>query len=637
MKTIITGFLISFISLNSFSQVTQIKCFPLSSVRLTSGPFYDAQQADLKYILELNTDRLLAPFLVEAGLTPKAEKYGSWENTGLDGHIGGHYLSALSNLYAATGNEELLKRLNYMIDQLAECQNKNGNGYVGGIPGGKAMWNDISNGKINAASFSLNTKWVPLYNIHKLYAGLRDAYQIAGNKKALDVLVKLTDWCVELTKNLTDDQIQLMLKSEQGGLNEVFADVYNITGNQKYLVLARRFSDKVILNPLLEQKDVLTGLHANTQIPKVIGYKRIADLSNDKNWDEAAGFFWNTVVTKRTVSIGGNSVKEHFNPADDFSSMVESVQGPETCNTYNMLRLTKLLYLSDPQGKYLDYYERAVFNHILSSQHPKGGFVYFTPMRPNHFRVYSEPQLDFWCCVGSGLENHGKYGELIYSHNERDMFINMFIASTLEWKEKGISLTQETQFPYEEKSELKITLNKTQKFSINIRKPVWVKEGDFKLQVNGKDIKLPVLSGAYYPLERNWKTGDRVTIICPMHTSAEYLPDNSQWVSFVHGPIVLAAATTATDLTGLRSDGSRNGHIANGPQYPIAEAPMIVTIDKNFVEKVKPEGSQPMVFSASDLILPEKYRDLKLVPFYTLHDTRYIIYWQVKTQDSLKD
>ncbi len=637
MKKCILSLIVIITLNNAFSQVQPLKSFPLSSVRIAEGPFYQAQQADMRYMLELDPDRLLAPFLIDAGFEPKAERYGNWENTGLDGHIGGHYLSALSFMYASTGNDKLLQRLNYMIDWLAKCQEKNGNGYVGGIPDGKTMWKEIAVGKIEAGSFSLNNRWVPLYNIHKLFAGLRDAYIVAGNKKALDILIKLTDWFLDLTKNLSDDQIQKMLLSEHGGLNEVFADVSELTGNKKYLDLAQKFSHKLILQPLIERQNKLAGLHANTQIPKVIGFERISELTGNKDWAKAAEFFWETVTEKWTVSIGGNSVREHFNPVNDFSSMVESNQGPETCNTYNMLRLTKLLFLSSPDCTYMDYYERALYNHILSSEDPvKGGFVYFTPMRPRHYRVYSQPQESFWCCVGSGLENHGKYGELIYAHNDKDIFVNLFIPSSLVWKEKGISLVQQTKFPYEESTDIKLKLEKSQKFSIKIRYPSWVGKGELKIMVNGKEIPQANIPSSYVSIDRNWKSGDNITIRLPMQTKVEYLPDGSSWASVVHGPIVLAAVTDTTDLVGLWADGSRMGHVANGPLYPVEQAPMIVTNVKDFSSAVKEVSGKPLTFTMRDDIYPDKYKNLELVPFFSIQRARYELYWPVTTSDELE-
>lgn len=620
----------------SFAHSSGLQNFPLSSVRLLESPFKQAQETDLKYILALDPDRLLAPFLREAGIEPKAKNYGNWEGTGLDGHIGGHYISALSNMYAATGNAEVKKRLDYMIDWIAKCQQQNGDGYVGGIPGGKAVWQDIAKGKIDAGGFSLNGKWVPLYNIHKLYAGLVDAYVLTGHTKAKDVLIKLSDWCLNLTAGLSDEQVQRMLRSEHGGMNEVFADVAAITGEKKYLKLAERFSHRFILNPLLQHKDSLTGMHANTQIPKVIGYARIAEVGGDQQWREAADFFWQTVVENRTVSIGGNSVREHFHPATNFTSMVEDKEGPETCNTYNMLKLSKRLFLSRPSASYMDYYERGVYNHILSSQHPQGGFVYFTSMRPRHYRVYSQPELGFWCCVGSGLENHGKYGELIYAHNEKDLFVNLFIPSTLQWKERGITVTQQTKFPYEEKTTMQLKLQKPSQFALHLRYPSWVKNGIMKVMVNGKEVKGVKDSTSYVVINRLWKSGDVVTLSLPMETKAEKLPDGSDWVSFVHGPIVLAAATDTTNLVGLRADDSRMGHIANGPLYPIETAPLLVSSQKNVTSALKPVQGKPLTFTASSVIYPEKYKDLQLVPFFTVHDARYIIYWPITNQEGLE-
>jgi DUF1680 family protein len=621
----------------AYGQVPPLKDFSLSSVRLLEGPFYQAQQKDLEYILSLNEERLLVPFLREAGIQTKVESYGNWENTGLDGHMGGHYLTALAQMYASTGNQEAKRRLDVMVEQLAKCQEKNGNGYVGGIPGGLQTWNEIKQGKIDADNFSLNKKWVPLYNIHKLYAGLRDAYKIGGNTKARIVFIGLCNWFLNLTAGLSDSQIQYMLKSEHGGMNEVFADAAEMTGDKRYLALAMKLSHRVILNPLLQNKDSLTGLHANTQIPKVIGYKKIADLTGDAAWSEAANFFWKTVVENRTVSIGGNSVREHFHPASDFSSMIESNQGPETCNTYNMLRLSKALYLTNPTVKYIDYYERATYNHILSSQHPvRGGFVYFTPMRPRHYRVYSSPQESFWCCVGSGLENHGKYGELIYAHNGRDIFVNLFIPSQLDWKERGIRITQQTKFPLEESSTVTIDLKKSTELTLNIRTPGWVDRDKFQIHVNGEKINTNAASSSFVSINRKWNPGDVITITLPMHTTVEYLPSDSSWGSFMHGPIVLAAAVDSTDLKNIIADDSRMGHVAEGTFLPIDEAPMMVSNNKNFTTGIKRVEGMPLTFAATSSIYPKGYENIKLVPFYTIHDARYMIYWQLASPEKLE-
>lgn len=638
MKNIIVSIVLLLgVSLTGFARQS-LKTFPLSAVRLLDGPFKEAQQTDKHYMLSLDPDRLLAPFLREAGLPTKASSYGNWENSGLDGHIGGHYLTALSLMYASTGEEQVKQKLDYMIGQLEQCQQANGDGYIGGIPGGKAMWAAVAAGKIDAGAFSLNGKWVPLYNIHKLYAGLYDAWTIAGNQKAKSLLLKLCDWCVQLTANLSDEQVQQMLRSEHGGLNEVFADVAAATGDDRYLRLARRFSDRRILDPLLQQKDALTGMHANTQIPKVIGYKRIAEVVQDTAWAKAADFFWNTVVKHRTVSIGGNSVREHFHPANDFSSMVESREGPETCNSYNMLKLTKHLFLTRPSNTYMDYYERTLYNHILTSQRPTGGFVYFTPMRPQHYRVYSQPQEGFWCCVGSGLENHGKYGELIYAHDANNIYVNLFIPSVVTWKEKGLQLSQRTRFPFEEKSTLTVSINKPARFTIQLRRPSWVRNGQMKVWINGKPFAVKSGAPSYIAINRTWKKGDVITFEAPMHTTTETLPDSSQWVSFVYGPIVLAAATDTTGLDGLLADGSRMGHIAAGPLVPQDEAPLIVGEGNAMAKALSPyhANGRSLSFKATSLFYQPKYKDLVLQPFFNVHNSRYIIYFPYTRPENLE-
>jgi hypothetical protein len=282
----------------------------------------------------------------------------------------------------------------------------------------------------------------------------------------------------------------------------------------------------------------------------------------------------------------------------------------------------------------MDYYERTTYNHILSSQHPDGGFVYFTPIRPRHYRVYSQPQQGFWCCVGSGLENHGKYGELIYAHSGNDLYVNLFIPSTLEWKEKNLSLKQETKFPYEEKSNITLALKKPSKFAVKFRYPSWVEESKLKLLVNQKEVEVRKDASNYFSVERNWKTGDVITVVLPMTTKAERLPDHSDWISFVHGPIVLAAPTEKTDLVNLKADDSRMGHIASGPIYPLEDAPLIVSNAQDVASLVKPVNSN-LTFAPTDLIYQEKFKNLQLVPFYTIHDSRYMLYWPITTKENL--
>lgn len=601
--------------------------FPLEEVRLSDSPFLEAQQTDLQYIMSMNPDKLLAPYLREAGLTPKTSSYTNWENTGLDGHIGGHYLSALSMMYASTGNKEVQERLDYMLHELHRAQNEVGTGFLGGTPGSLQLWTEIKQGKIRAGGFDLNGKWVPLYNIHKTYAGLRDAYLYAHSDLAKDMLTALCDWMIQITQNLTDEQIQDMLRSEHGGLNEIFADVAEITGEKKYLTLAKRFSHQSILAPLLEKKDKLTGLHANTQIPKVIGFKRIADLTDNREWLQAARFFWNTVVEHRTVCIGGNSVREHFHPSHDFSPMLQDIQGPETCNTYNMLRLTKMLYQDNPDAKLADYYERALYNHILSSQHPgKGGFVYFTPIRPGHYRVYSQPETSMWCCVGSGLENHAKYGEFIYAHSLDTLYVNLFIPSKLNWKEKGVSICQKTRFPDENVIRIQITQCKKKNFSIKLRCPQWT--SDATVSINGQPVKWQTMQDNYILVHRKWKAGDEITLRLPMKISLEQLPDKQPYYAFMYGPIALASPMGKEHLDGLFADDSRGGHIAHGKQLSLQNMPILTGTITELQQAVQQKKGEHLSFSYQGKVYPSRKEPLKLVPFFRLHDERYALYFR---------
>lgn len=608
-------YVLSFLVL-TFCAEAQMQPFALQEVKLKNGIFKNAQDVDLKYILALNPDKLLAPYLIDAGLPLKAERYGNWESSGLDGHIGGHYLSALAMMYASTGNAELKQRLDYMIAELARCQAKNGNGYVGGIPQGKVFWERIHKGDIDGSSFGLNNTWVPLYNIHKLFAGLRDTYEFTQNQQAKQILIGLGNWFIELIKPLNEEKIQQILRTEHGGMNEVFADLYILTNEKKYLETAQKLNHQAVLNPLLQKQDKLTGLHANTQIPKVIGFEKIATLTKNEELSSAAQYFWQNVSQTRSVAFGGNSMREHFNPVNDFSKMLASNQGPETCNSFNMLRLSKALFLDKNDASYLDFYERTLYNHILSSQHPeKGGFVYFTPIRPNHYRVYSQPNTSMWCCVGSGIENHTKYGELIYSHSENDVFVNLFIPSTLNWNKKGIQIEQNTDFPYKNESELMLKISKSQIFALNIRQPKWAE--NFEVLVNGKVFQTSKTGNNYVSVNRKWKSGDKIMVRFKTTTQLENLPDGSNWSAFVHGPIVLAAKTSTTDLVGLFADDSRMGHETKGPLYPMNKAYALVDEKGDFKSKIKPIGN--LKFSLDSLTLQ---------PFFEIHDARYQMYFQ---------
>lgn len=610
-----------------YAQNPKQKTFPLSEVELTDSIFLKARAVDLHYMLKLSPDRLLAPYLREAGLSAKAISYGNWENSGLDGHTAGHYLTALSQMYASTGNPQCLERLKYMLKELKKCQDANGNGYIGGIPGGKEMWLNLGKG-----DFKLyKSKWVPWYNLHKLFAGLNDTYQITHLSLSKKILIKYCDWAANAIADLSEKQLQEMLSIEYGGMNEVFADVAEITGNRKYLEIAKKFNHQAILVPLEQEKDNLNGLHANTQIPKILGFKKIAELTGDKKMETAAAFFWKTVVDNRSISIGGNSVREHFNPSNNFMSMIRSEEGPETCNSYNMLKLSKNLFLTNPDRMYMDYYEKTIYNHILSSQSPdlNGGFIYFTPIRPQHYRVYSEADEDFWCCVGTGMENHGKYNEMIYTQDQNNLFVNLFIGSKLNWKEQKVKIIQKTNFPFEEKSNLAVSLAKPKKFAINIRKPNWANAGGFQILINGESIPTTGAENGYIKITRIWHNGDEISISLPMSNHLEYLPDGSPYASILHGPIVLAAATDRSDMKGEYGDGSRAGHIAKGKLIPLSASPVLLNKGFNTLEAMQPIAGKSLSYKMPNIIYPNNFKSLVLKPFFQVQHTRYMLYWPV--------
>ncbi len=625
---------------NSFKTLAQDKLysntFHLEDVVLLDGIFKKARDLNIQVLLKYDPDRLLAPYRKEAGLPEKAKSYPNWD--GLDGHVAGHYLSAMAMNYAATKNAECKRRMEYMLSEIKACQEANainhpdwGVGYAGGFPNSAKLWSTFKKG-----DFSIyNSAWAPFYNLHKMYAGLRDAWLYCGNESAKDMFMKFCDWGINLTDDFTDDQMQTMLNMEHGGMNEVFADAYQISGDKKYLVAAKRFSHNMFLDPLSQGIDNLDNKHANTQIPKFIGFGRIAELSHEEKFVNAASFFWETVTCNRSLAFGGNSRREHFPAVDACIDFVNVNDGPESCNSYNMLKLTQDLFRIQPLAKYADYYERTLLNHILSTQHPEhGGYVYFTPARPRHYRVYSAPNEAMWCCVGTGMENHSKYNEFIYTYNRDTLYLNLFIASELNWKEKGITLVQETTFPYEEQTRLRVT-GGTSKFMLMIRYPAWVEKGALKITVNGKEVSYSALPSSYAGVERKWKKGDIVQISLPMHNTVEHLTNVPEYIALMHGPVLLAAKTGTEDLKGLIADDGRWSQYAAGEYLPVDQAPILIDDDiqhlGNRLEKIK---DKPLNFRLNvKMINPA---ELILEPFFKIHDARYMMYWLSLTNSGYK-
>lgn len=598
--------------------------FSLSDVRLLDGPFKKAQDLNVQTLLQYDTDRLLEPFLTEAGLTPKGIRFSNWD--GLSGHVGGHYLSALAMSYASTGNVECKSRMDYMLSELYACQEANGNGYLGGIPGSKSLWAEVKAGKF----ILFNNAWVPWYNLHKTFAGLRDAWLYGNNEQARTMFLKLCDWGIDVISGLSDTQMQSMLDKEFGGMNEVYADAFQMTGERKYLDAAKKFTHNMLFDSMAKNIDNLDNLHANTQIPKAIGFARIAQLDQtDVNYLKASVYFWETVVYHRSLALGGNSRSEHFPTASACEDYTTQREGPESCNTYNMLKLTEDLFKIDPQASYIDFYERALYNHILSTQHPEhGGYVYFTPARPRHYRVYSAPNEAMWCCVGSGMENHGKYGQMIYTHNGNDsLFINLFIPSVLNWNINDITLTQETNFPDEESTTLTIKSTSARQFKLLIRHPGWVKNG-INVTINGENYEQASQPESYLCIDRIWKDGDKIMVSLPMTASYEQMPNVSNYIALMYGPILLGAKTGSQGLDGLVADDGRWSHIANGLLMELNAAPIIEGNRDSILQCLKPVEGKPLNFLAQGLFPDQpNYQSLVLEPFFRIHDSRYMMYW----------
>ena len=616
--------------------------FPLGDVTLLDGPLKKARDLNIKTLLQYDCDRLLAPYRKEAGLEPKAPTYPNWD--GLDGHVGGHYLTAMA-MNAATGNEECRRRMEYMIGELQECADANvrnhpewGRGYVGGMPNSENIWSTFKKGDFNIYFGS----WAPFYNLHKMYAGLRDAWLYCDNEQAKRLFLGFCDWAIDLTANLSDEQMERMLGNEHGGMNEVLADAYAITGDKKYLDVARRFSHRRLLLPMSQRFDNLDNMHANTQVPKVVGFERISELSGDETFHDASAFFWDIVTGERSLAFGGNSRREHFPSKDACMDFINDIDGPESCNTNNMLKLTEDLYRRNPEARFADYYELATFNHILSSQHPEhGGYVYFTPARPRHYRNYSAPNEAMWCCVGTGMENHGKYGQFIYTHEDDALYINLFVSSELFFRIKGVTLRQETGFPYTETSRITITrtdgeaYSKEESFPILIRYPGWVKPGQFSVKVNGEPVNIVTGPSSYVTIDRKWKKGDMVEINFPMHNSVKYLPNVPQYIALMHGPILLGMKTGTEDLAHLVADDSRFGQYAGGKKLPINEAPILINNDiASIADQLQPIAGKPLHFTLSTRM--ENPIRNEVMPFFEIHDSRYMIYWLALSENSYK-
>jgi DUF1680 family protein len=582
--------------------------FEIKDIKLLDGPFLHATELDIKTLLNYVPDRLLARFYTEAGLKPKADHYMGWENESLAGHSLGHYLSACSMMYQTTADKRFLDRVNYITNELKFLQDADGAGYIGAFPDGKRIFGgEIAKGDIRAKGFDLNGIWSPIYTQHKIMAGLRDAYRYCGNKEALETEKKFADWIDRIMTPLNDDQIQNVLRCEYGGINETLADLYADTGDDKYLRLAKLFYQKALLDSLKAGRDVLPRKHCNTNIPKLTGLSRIYELTGDTSDRKAAEFFWNTVVSHHSYVTGGNGNKEYFGPADSLKEYL----GPETtesCNVYNMLKLSEHLFEWEASAQIADFYERALFNDILASQNPVSGNVtYNLSLEMGGYKAFQDP-FDFTCCIGTGMENHSKYAGNIFYHNDNELYVFQYIASELNWKEKGVTISQKTSYPEEQGTCIEFRCEKPVRLTLQIRYPGWAKQG-MEISVNGSRKRIHQQPGSFVAIERTWKTGDRVDAKIPFTLRLEAMPDDSNRVAVMYGPLVLAG-----DL-GILSDTTVVNNI-----------PHLETANRDPSGWMSPVEGKHNIFITVNTGRPF---DVELRPFYLIYDRRYSVYWDL--------
>ena len=596
--------------------------FPLRDVRLTEGPFFDAQQRNLAYLLSLQPDRMLHNFRVNAGLEPKAPVYGGWESEEpwvsirCHGHTLGHYLTAASLMYASTGDDRFRGRVDYIVRELQACQQASRDGLVCAFPDGATQLENATAGRRFVG--------VPWYTMHKVLAGLRDAHLLAGGASARDVFARLVEWTAAAIAPMTDEGMQRMLAVEHGGMNEVLADAAGLVGNARYLAVSRRFCHEAVLAPLSDARDSLDGLHANTQIPKVVGFQRLYELTGDDRLRRAARFFWDTVVSRRSFVTGGHGDNEHFFPPAGFASHLQSAKTMETCCTHNMLRLTRALFTDRPAAALFDYYERALYNGILASQDPDSGMnTYFQATRPGYVRLFHTPDRSFWCCTGTGMENHAKHADSIYFRRGNTLWVNLFIPSVVAWADMGLVVRQSTTFPAGEGTRLQLTAARPVVATIRVRRPEWC--AGMRVAVNGRTWKAQAEGDGYVAISREWRNGDRIEVELPMRVRVEALPATRDVVAFVYGPVVLAGRLGREGLepgNQIIVNERESGSMLNLP----IQVPELLGEPASLVARIRQDRHDSLAFKTIGLGRP---RDVELAPFYRLAHERYNLYWKV--------
>ena len=585
----------------------KVRPFPIQQVRLGEGPCKAAMEADRQYLRSLPTDRLLHTFRINAGIASSAQPLGGWEapDVELRGHYaGGHYLSACALMYAGNGDEDLKKNAEIAVSELGKCQAALKSGYLSAFP--IEFFDRLR---------ERQKVWAPFYTIHKIMAGLLDMYVHCGNEQALDMALKMAAWVDRYTGSLSYEHMQRVLGTEFGGMGEVLSNLYAVTGKEDYLEVAQRFDKKAFFDPLAAHRDELKGLHVNTHIPQVIAAARYYELTGERKYRDIADYFWNEVVSERSYCTGGTSNGESWNTDPGKLSTELGPDTTECCCAYNMMKLTRHLFGWSPEARFMDYYERALFNHRLGTINPEdGGMMYYLPLGSGYWKTFGKPFDAFWCCTGTGSEEYAKLADTIYFHDDDSLYVNLYIDSQLDWPEKGIGVKQQTRFPEEQGTTLTITGKHPMQLSIHLRIPYWVHGGSVK--INGTSLPAFSSPGSYLTLNRVWKPGDKIELSLPMQMHIDSMPDDETVQAAMYGPLVLAGRfdEVTTEMS--------YGHY--GPRGAQSKVPDIIADPGKPTAWLEPDRNQSLTFKSVGQPQP-----MTLIPLYKLIHERYAVYWKI--------
>jgi DUF1680 family protein len=594
--------------------------FDLSRVRLRPGPFLDAENQNRRYLMGLDPDRLLHTFRLTAGLPTTAEPLGGWEapENELRGHFTGHYLSACALMSTSLGDAEVKSRGDLMVAELARCQHALGNGYLSAFP--EEFFDRLRAGR---------GVWAPFYTLHKIMAGLLDMHTLAGNAQALDVLKGMARWTAGWVQPLGDAEMARVLEREYGGMNEVLYNLSAVTGTDWYREVAHRFDHERIFGPLAAGRDELKGMHVNTTIPKIIGAARRYELTGEPRYRDVAAYFWREVSTRRAYCTGGTSNGESWNTEPGVLAAELSSETQECCTSYNMLKLTRHVFgwTADPAAA--DYYERLLWNGVLGTQHPADGEkLYYVPLASGYWKLFGTPLHDFWCCTGTGSESASKFGDSIYFHDDDGLWVNQLIASEVDWAEKGVRIVQDTRFPVAAGTSLVVHAGRPARFALRVRVPSWTQGGSAAL--NGRTLDGFAAPGGYFVLDRTWRDGDRLEVALPLALHVHPMPDDPTVQALMYGPLVLVGKLGTEGITpeNRRAEPTKPRMVPEFRYQPPPAPGLRARSDdpSTWIQRVS-GVDQPLEFRTTG-----QDRDVTLVPFHTLYDERYAVYWKVIRQ-----